>query len=288
MWQRATARVYKGCEVSLTVLRGEWGTVHWLAFGWSSALRARHGVCALDTAAKAGAQLQAPHVADYCSGIKGLLWTIRDGNTQTHTLVNLNMKYYILFNIRDNVSLPSICFWQSFSSFAGWLIHVCSCRELFLQQSCKIKPSPFRVCNPDIYQHSNMSYICACDALGFSILFARIIYFHFAESARTDGSSLTTSLFVTFITISVLSMKAIHLSYETCCHCDKHIFVWKRPPAHDLKSPLGPNRLIHIGRLIADSTRLLALVNSGSGLGRHANCSLKLPHFSRALQDASH
>lgn len=31
-----------------------------------------------------------------------------------------------------------------------------------------------------------------------------------------------------------------------------------------------------------------ALVSPGSGLGRHPNCSLKLPHSSRILQDASH
>lgn len=36
------------------------------------------------------------------------------------------------------------------------------------------------------------------------------------------------------------------------------------------------------------SPRQLALVSSGSGLGRHPNCSLKLPHSSRILQDGSH
>lgn len=36
------------------------------------------------------------------------------------------------------------------------------------------------------------------------------------------------------------------------------------------------------------SPRQLALVSSSSGLGRHPNCSLKHPHSSRILQDASH
>lgn len=59
--------------VSLTVLQGERRAVHGLALGWSSALRARHRVGALDAAAKAGAQLQAPHVADHSCGVKSLL-----------------------------------------------------------------------------------------------------------------------------------------------------------------------------------------------------------------------
>lgn len=55
-----------------TVLQGERGAVHRLAFGWSSALRVGHGVGAVDAAAKTGAQLQAPHVADHSGRIKGL------------------------------------------------------------------------------------------------------------------------------------------------------------------------------------------------------------------------
>lgn len=59
------------CEMSLTVLQGERGAVHRLALGWTSALRA--GAGAGDAAAKAGAQLQASHVADHSGGVKGLL-----------------------------------------------------------------------------------------------------------------------------------------------------------------------------------------------------------------------
>ena len=58
-------------EVSLTVLQGERGAVHGLALGWSAALRVGHGVVV--AAAKAGAQLQTPHVADHSRGIEGLL-----------------------------------------------------------------------------------------------------------------------------------------------------------------------------------------------------------------------
>lgn len=61
------------CEMSLTVLQGERGAVHRLALGWPSALRAGHGAGAGDAAAKAGAQLQASHVADHSGGVKGLL-----------------------------------------------------------------------------------------------------------------------------------------------------------------------------------------------------------------------
>lgn len=59
--------------MSLTVLQGERGAVHRLALGRSSALRAGHGVGVVNVAAKAGAQLQAPHVADHSRRIKGLL-----------------------------------------------------------------------------------------------------------------------------------------------------------------------------------------------------------------------
>lgn len=59
-------------EVSLTVLQGERGAVHRLAF--DSALWVGHRVGAVETAAKAGAQLKAPHVADHSCRIKGLLW----------------------------------------------------------------------------------------------------------------------------------------------------------------------------------------------------------------------
>lgn len=59
--------------MSLTVLQGERGAVHRLALGWSLALRVGHRVAAVDAAAKAGAQLQAPHVADHSRRIKGLL-----------------------------------------------------------------------------------------------------------------------------------------------------------------------------------------------------------------------
>ena len=61
-------------EVSLTVLQGERGAVHRLALGWTAALRVGHGVGVVIAAAEAGAQLQAPHVANHSRRIKGLLW----------------------------------------------------------------------------------------------------------------------------------------------------------------------------------------------------------------------
>lgn len=59
--------------MSLTVRLGERGAVHRLALGWSAALRVGHRVGVVDAAAKAGAQLQAPHVADHSRRIKSLL-----------------------------------------------------------------------------------------------------------------------------------------------------------------------------------------------------------------------
>lgn len=54
-----------------TVLQGRRVAVHRLALGWSAALRV--GVGVVDAAAaEAGAQLQAPHVADHSRRIKGL------------------------------------------------------------------------------------------------------------------------------------------------------------------------------------------------------------------------
>ena len=60
-------------EVSLTVLQGERGTVHRLALGWSTTLRVGNGVGVVNAAAKAGSQLQAPHVADHSRRIESLL-----------------------------------------------------------------------------------------------------------------------------------------------------------------------------------------------------------------------
>lgn len=51
---------------------------------------------------------------------------------------------------------PSICFWQSFSASAGWLIHGCSCGERCLQQSWKLKSHPFRLCKSQ-FMHTNTS-----------------------------------------------------------------------------------------------------------------------------------
>lgn len=68
------SRPQRVSEVSLTVLQGQRSTVHRLAFGWTSALSVGLRVGAVDAAAKAGAQLQAPHVADHSCRIKGLLW----------------------------------------------------------------------------------------------------------------------------------------------------------------------------------------------------------------------
>lgn len=59
---------------SLTVLQGERGAVHRLALGRRSARRVGRGAGAVDAAAEAGAQLQAPHVADHRRGVEGLLW----------------------------------------------------------------------------------------------------------------------------------------------------------------------------------------------------------------------
>ncbi len=67
-------RPQRASKVSLTVLQGERGAVHRLAFGWSAALRVGDRVGVVNAAAKAGAQLQAPHVADHSRRIKGLLW----------------------------------------------------------------------------------------------------------------------------------------------------------------------------------------------------------------------
>lgn len=63
-------------EESLTVLQGEWGAVHRLALGWGSALGLGGGAGTVDVAAaEAGAQLQAPHVANHSRCIERLLQT---------------------------------------------------------------------------------------------------------------------------------------------------------------------------------------------------------------------
>lgn len=63
------------CEASLTVLQGERGAVHGLALGRGSALGAGGGAGVDVAAAEAGAQLQAPHVADDGRCVKRLLQT---------------------------------------------------------------------------------------------------------------------------------------------------------------------------------------------------------------------
>lgn len=62
------------CEVSLTVRQGERRAVHGLALGWGPALRVGGGAGAVDVAAaEAGAQLQAPHVANHGRCVESLL-----------------------------------------------------------------------------------------------------------------------------------------------------------------------------------------------------------------------
>lgn len=65
--------IHRVSGASLTVLQGKRGAVHRLALGRSSALRVGHRAGAANAAPKAGAQLQAPHVANYGCGVKGLL-----------------------------------------------------------------------------------------------------------------------------------------------------------------------------------------------------------------------
>lgn len=60
------------CEVSLTVLQRERRAVHGLALGRGTALRVGRGTVDV-AAAEAGAQLQAPHVADDGRCVKSLL-----------------------------------------------------------------------------------------------------------------------------------------------------------------------------------------------------------------------
>lgn len=131
------------CEASLTVLQGERGAVHRLALGWGSALGVGGRAGAVDVAAaEAGAQLQAPHVANHSRRIKSLLHT-QAGDTSQDTSLCL-----FLFLLMLSLSCvwqhsPSICFWQSFCASVGWPIRGCSCREPCLQRSWK-KMHPFR------------------------------------------------------------------------------------------------------------------------------------------------
>lgn len=72
MWGRVCLQA--AAKASLTVLQGERGAVHRLALGWGSALEGGGGAGAGDAAAaEAGAQLQAPHVANHSRGIESLL-----------------------------------------------------------------------------------------------------------------------------------------------------------------------------------------------------------------------
>lgn len=99
--------------MSLTVLQGERSAVHRLALGRPSAWQAGHtaATAAVDAAAKAGAQLQAPHVADDCRGIKGLL---RRQDRSVRTLFLLNQfgqereKWWsptLRFHVNSNIAL---------------------------------------------------------------------------------------------------------------------------------------------------------------------------------------
>lgn len=93
---------------SLTVLQGERGAVHRLALGRGSALGGGGGAGAGDAAAaEAGAQLQAPHVADDSRGVEGLLQRQAGGQAPAGGLTSVRRRS------------PSICFWQSFCASGG-------------------------------------------------------------------------------------------------------------------------------------------------------------------------
>lgn len=178
---------------------------------------------------------------------------------------------------------PSIYFWQSFSASVGWLIHVCSCGEQCLQQSWKLKSCPFRSCKcPNIFM---------CNILGINLRavfpFIWIIYSHSAKTSLIDElkSLQEPTQYITFShihhNISVWNLvNESHFStlwYLLPVRQTTHRYQ-NDPLPRTQKGPLLANKPIYIGlQSRRQQPRPARPVSSGSGLGGHPNCSLKLP-----------
>lgn len=151
------------------------------------------------------------------------------------------------------------------------------------------------------YKHSptRMIYICLCSTLGIILMLFSYLLPSFI-----------------FILLKQLWLMGWRLCWScfTFCHIHHIISVWNLvneshysllwhlllvsqitylyPRDHLLMTRQAHYRLTDLFILVSSagdiSPHQLALASSGSGLARHPNCSLKIPHSSRILQDASH
>lgn len=240
----------RACEVSLTVLQGERGAVHRLALGWSSALRVGHRAGVVNAAPEAGAQLQAPHVANHSRRIKGLLW--RQGWKQTnvkpktdhrrhHHMFIICWFYLIIKSDEVLCAHPPFAFGKVFPYLsADWFMDVLA--ESGVSSNPEKNHAPFRSCKSQ-FTHTNTAlpklfiFVCVTSWQSSSCCFP--VYsdhlFSFCQNIFDwwvevfCRSSHTVSLSVTFIIISLyetLSMKTISLRYDTCYRCHKpHIYI---------------------------------------------------------------
>lgn len=278
--------------MSLTVLQGERGAVHRLALGRSSGLRVGGGAAVVNAASEAGAQLQAPHVANHGRRIKGLLRRRgrkqTNGKTQRRTPRRRRLVLLILCFSCVWWGSPSICFWQSFSASVGWLIHVCSCGVQCLQRSWKLMSH--------LWDHENHTSHMQTQHYSNALAIILVPFSHLLRSSA-------------FILLKHLRL-ARGISF---CHIHHNNSVWNLANESHFSTlwyllpPSQTTYLYHNNHLprtqkahywltnlfiLATSARdsspdQLVLVSSGSELGKHPNCSLKLPHSWRILQDTS-
>lgn len=290
------------CEESLTVLQGERGAVHRLALGWSSALRVGHRAGVVNAAPEAGAQLQAPHVANHSRRIKGLLW--RQGWKQTnvkpktdhrrhHTMFILCWFYLIIKRDEVLCAHPPFAFGKVFPYLsADWFMDVLAESGVSSNPE-KLKSRPFRSCKSQ-FTHTNAAlpkpFISVCVAITLVPLscLLRSFIFILPKHLWLMGWSFLQELThcITFChihhNISVWNLVdeshfstlwyLLPVSRTTYLYQNNHLP--RTPKAH-----YWLTNLFILATSAGDSSPgQLTLVSSGSGLGRHPNCSLNLPH----------
>lgn len=150
------------------------------------------------------------------------------------------------------------------------------------------------------YKHciTQLIYICICNTLGITLMLLPYHLFSLWETHLIDAA-----MFVQEITNRIALCHINHNILEWNLVNESHFSLsWHLLPVSQTTYLYQMDQLLRARKphyWITDlfilttsggdsGPRQPALVSSGSGLGRHPNCSLKLPHSSRILQDASH
>lgn len=234
------------CEGSLTVLQGEWGAVHRLALGRGSALGLGGRAGAVDVAAaEAGAQLQAPHVANHSRGIESLLQT-QAGPVAQETSPFISSLFHAVFKLR----LMTLTLHLLLAKF----FRICRLTDswMFLQ----------RAVSPAILQDSRCILLDQTSRTGSR-----------QPQQRPHHQSCTA---VHLGNTPAVCTPLPHPGPSSLYLCRKLWATYLRQNDHlpgSQKAHYWLTKLFLLAASAADRSQgPLALLSSGSGLGRHPNC----------------